>query len=109
MVFLRRHLYVYQWISLVIVTLGVCLVGLSGSLAKQQLGDPPSDLVERVMDIAKRADDDPAKVALGVLLVLFAQIFTASQFVIEEKIMSRYRVEPVVSLYLQIHALAGAF
>ena len=96
-VFLRRHLWLYQWLSLVIVTLGVCLVGLSGSLVKKELGSDAPSLVAAVMHIAKRADDDPAKVALGVLLILFAQVFTASQYVVEEKIMSRFKVEPLVS------------
>ena len=32
---------------------------------------------------------------LGVLLILFAQLFTAGQFVLEEKIMGRYSVEPL--------------
>jgi hypothetical protein len=82
--FLGRRLWLYQWTALVIVTLGVCLVGLSGSLVKSAVGSFTSE--------------DPAKVALGVALILFAQTFTATQYVVEEKIMSRYRVEPLVSL-----------
>lgn len=77
--FLGRRLWLYQWSSLVIVTFGVCLVGLSGSLVK-------SEVV--VAD---------GKVALGVALILFAQVFTATQYVVEEKIMSTYKVEPLVS------------
>lgn len=69
-IFLRRKLWLYQWSALLIVTLGVCLVGLSGSLKQ-----------DGVVGIVKRADDDPAKVALGVALILFAQIFTATQYV----------------------------
>jgi drug/metabolite transporter (DMT)-like permease len=74
-IFLRRRLWLYQWAALIIVTLGVCLVGLSGSLVKKDTG-----YVEGILEIA-RSDDDPAKVALGVGLILFAQVFTASQFV----------------------------
>ena len=79
-IFLRRRLWLYQWIALVIVTLGVCLVGLSGSLVKR---DDPGEagIVRSFVEIAGRSDDDPAKVALGVLLILFAQIFTATQYV----------------------------
>jgi drug/metabolite transporter (DMT)-like permease len=87
-IFLRRHLYLYQWTSLCVVTLGVCLVGLSGSLVEGPL--------EGLMRIAT-SDDEPAKVALGVILILFAQNFTACQYVVEEKIMTRYKVEPLVS------------
>jgi len=78
-IFLRRHLWIYQWISLIIVTMGVCLVGLSGSLVKK--AEDESGLVEAFVDIARRGDEDPAKVALGVILILFAQIFTACQYV----------------------------
>lgn len=81
--FLGRRLWLYQWTSLVIVTLGVCLVGLSGSLVK------------RAGDLTLSGDDH-AKIALGVILILFAQNFTATQYVVEEKIMSKYRVEPLV-------------
>lgn len=112
-IFLRRHLWLYQWASLIIVTSGVCLVGLSGSLAKKALNDP----VELLITATARPVDDPARVAIGVMLILFAQIFTACQYVssslliplrrietnagiqvVEEKIMSRYKVEPLVSL-----------
>ncbi|KAK6907786.1 hypothetical protein I203_101787 [Kwoniella mangroviensis CBS 8507] len=96
-IFLRRHLWLYQWAALVIVTLGVCLVGLSGSLVKKQLSDP----IDLLITLAERPDDDPARVALGVLLILFAQIFTASQYVVEEKIMSHYKVEPLAAVTLE--------
>jgi drug/metabolite transporter (DMT)-like permease len=85
-IFLKRYLYLYQWAALFIVTLGVCLVGLSGSLA--QHGSVTS---------LSANDDEAAKVALGVALILFAQVFTATQYVVEEKIMSRYHTEPLVS------------
>ena len=77
-IFLRRRLWLYQWTALVIVTLGVCSVGLSGSLENKS----ETALEGVILDIVKRRDEDPAKVALGVILVLFAQVFTACQFVI---------------------------
>ncbi|OCF37273.1 integral membrane protein [Kwoniella heveanensis BCC8398] len=97
-IFLRRHLWLYQWAALVIVTMGVCLVGLSGSLVKKSLVEDPVGLF---MTVAQRPDDDPARVALGVMLILFAQVFTASQYVVEEKIMSRYHVEPLAAVTLE--------
>jgi len=102
-IFLRRHLYLYQWSALVIVTLGVALVGLAGTLDKRASFPNGDDLVATVLDIATstRADDDPAKVALGVILILIAQIFTASQYVVEEKIMSHYSVEPLMAVTLE--------
>ncbi|CAD6566767.1 MAG: hypothetical protein TREMPRED_002958 [Tremellales sp. Tagirdzhanova-0007] len=96
-IFLRRRLWLYQWTALVIVTLGVCSVGLSGSLENKS----ETALEGVILDIVKRRDEDPAKVALGVILVLFAQVFTACQFVVEEKIMSRYKVEPLAAVTLE--------
>ena len=75
--FLRRHLYLYQWTALVIVVLGVCLVGLSGSLVKKTLDETTLDGLVRIAT----SDDEPAKVALGVIFILFAQNFTACQYV----------------------------
>ncbi|KAE8542190.1 hypothetical protein D1P53_001675 [Cryptococcus gattii VGV] len=96
-IFLRRHLWLYQWASLIIVTFGVCLVGLSGSLAKEALSDP----AELLVTVAARPADDPARAAVGVMVILFAQIFTAGQYVVEEKIMSRYTVEPLKAVTLE--------
>ena len=76
-IFLHRRLWLYQWTALVIVTLGVCLVGLSGSLKKGS----EADVKGTISDIIRRRDEDPAKVALGVFLVLCAQVFTTCQFV----------------------------
>ncbi|ODO09915.1 hypothetical protein I350_02138 [Cryptococcus amylolentus CBS 6273] len=96
-IFLRRHLYLYQWSALIIVTLGVCLVGLSGSLVKKAVSDP----VNFVLTLSTAPANDPARVAVGVILILFAQIFTACQYVVEEKIMSRYQVDPMKAVTLE--------
>jgi drug/metabolite transporter (DMT)-like permease len=99
--FLRRHLFLYQWMSLIIVTLGVFAVGWSGTLVKKAVNDEGPLTLRAIIAITKRADDDPAKVAIGVLLILFAQIFTATQYVVEEKIMSKYTVEPLAAVTLE--------
>lgn len=74
---------VYRWVALVIVFVGVGIVGLS-SLFKPNL----------------ETESKPSSI-LGIMLVILAQMFTASQFVIEEKIMSRYRVEAVRAVGLE--------
>lgn len=81
--FLRRHIHLYQWFGLATVTIGVALVGLAGSLVKKAGAqpEPALDVLGRMAEIASREVDDPARVALGVLIVLTAQIFTAAQFV----------------------------
>lgn len=143
--FLHRHLHLFQWLSLLTVMLGVCVVGLSGTLLN---GNTPSeDSLAHFVSLAnttnpeaalvpvqmlsghqvlraaqeyvneplwslRRASARPvfhirgeeaelpeaAEALLGVLLILFAQIFTAGQFVLEEKIMGKYSVEPLLAV-----------
>jgi len=106
-IFLRRRLWLYQWVSLIVVMTGVGLVGYSGSLVKdvvkevlvlsRMLPSYISDLPE--LPPPEGSDEAEAtKVVIGVFFVLFAQIFTATQFVVEEKIMSRYAVAPLVAV-----------
>ncbi|KAF8319421.1 hypothetical protein DL93DRAFT_2075093 [Clavulina sp. PMI_390] len=92
--FLRRKLYLYQWLSLVTVMAGVSVVGLSGSLAKDTgKGDSLLSIAGRM---ATR-EEPPTEVTvfIGILFILFAQLFTATQFVVEEKIMSIYSLAPL--------------
>jgi len=86
-IFLRRRLSLSQWASLCMVMLGVCIVGLSNALRVDS-----SHSVEEV---------DSSRAAIGVFLILFAQVFAASQFVVEEKIMTRYSVEPLRAVGLE--------
>lgn len=144
-IFLRRHLYLFQWLSLVSVMIGVCIVGLSGTILKESasatgsassavsqlaggfatnfstvtlpashpevaaynlpLSTEPVSLglfgglggifgqgqdSSRSKEGSGSDEDVPEAIEalLGVLLILFAQIFTASQFVLEEKVSS---------------------
>lgn len=82
-VFLNRKLNRAQWISLGTVMMGVAVVGISsvGKSKKESISEEP--------------EVDPL---LGVLLILIAQIFAASQFVIEEKIMEHYAVDPLLAV-----------
>jgi len=79
--FLDRKLHAYQWASLFVVVVGLVIVGISS------------------LDAAFEW-----KGLVGVGLVLLAQVFTATQFVVEEKIMSHYHVEPLMAV-----ALEGSF
>ncbi|KAI5123311.1 hypothetical protein M0805_009332 [Coniferiporia weirii] len=109
--FLHRRLWFYQWLSLVTVMLGVSIVGLSGSMTKDAVKEnamsflhavtAPSSLAARSADLPSPEpieSPEATKVLVGVFFILFAQIFTATQFVVEEKIMSRYSVAPLVAV-----------
>lgn len=104
--FLHRKLYLYQWLSLLTVMTGVSLVGFSGSLIKDTLHPIAPSLVKLLESIPAAGPpvnepiDQPeaTKVVIGVFFILFAQIFTATQFVLEEKILGRYSVPPLLAV-----------
>lgn len=88
-VFLRRKLYAFQWLSLVGVMVGVALVGLAGAIQPDQ--KHPSATTTITADVGA----DALKVIIGVLMIAGAQIFTATQFVLEEYILERSTIEPI--------------
>ena len=96
--FLNRRLGLYKWFALFVVVAGVAVVGLAGAIAK----DPnavPSVLHELVRKALERDENGEVPVAvktiIGVSLIAAAQIFTATQFVLEESIMEKYALEPL--------------
>lgn len=94
-VFLGRKLYIFQWLSLAGVVVGVALVGLAGVL----FPDPHVE-VHPTSRLAQDAAPEPIandaiRAVIGVLLIAGAQIFTASQFVLEEWILERSPIEPI--------------
>jgi drug/metabolite transporter (DMT)-like permease len=100
--FLRRKLFLYQWIALFVVVLGVALVGLAGALFAQDQGhdvshDDTLAIVTRAVLEARELARTPEalKAIIGVLLIAAAQIFTASQFVSEEWILENYAMDPL--------------
>ncbi|KAJ3914442.1 hypothetical protein F5877DRAFT_50481 [Lentinula edodes] len=103
-VFLRRRLWLYQWTSLIIVMGGVALVGFSGSLIKDTVKEALSSLLVKANGNADLPPPESTEtpeattVLVGVFFILFAQVFTATQFVVEEKIMGHYSVPPLVAV-----------
>ncbi|KAK3322275.1 hypothetical protein B0H66DRAFT_196896 [Apodospora peruviana] len=85
--FLHRKLHLFQWLSLVGVVTGVAIVGLAGAIQpdKKHVADPHST----------ELDDNALRVVIGVLMIAGAQIFTATQFVLEEWILERSSIEPI--------------
>ncbi|KAJ3326088.1 hypothetical protein HDU76_013020 [Blyttiomyces sp. JEL0837] len=83
-IFLGRRHAPYRWFALITVFVGVMLVGASSILQ----GDATSKV--------------PVKSSyLGVFLVIIAQSFTATQFVIEEKLLSRYNIPAMKAVGLE--------
>lgn len=104
--FLKRHLGAWKWASLIIVVVGVGVVGLAGVVEQKKPRVPGEDAGSTylVMQLGKRLVEDvkiaaqehsAAQTVVGVLLIAGAQIFTATQFVLEESIMERYALDPL--------------
>ncbi|GAP93234.1 putative integral membrane protein [Rosellinia necatrix] len=92
LIFLGRRLHVFQWLSLVGVVLGVGIVGLAGAIQP--------DVKATATSFSALVAEDPAaaeavRVILGVLLIAGAQVFTATQFVLEESLLERSSIEPI--------------
>ncbi|KAF2029283.1 MFS general substrate transporter [Setomelanomma holmii] len=96
--FLKRHLGLYKWFSLFVVVFGVAIVGLAGAITRDDKATPSLvALYETVTQsaAAKKEISQAAMTVIGVLLIAGAQIFTATQFVLEERIMEKYAMEPI--------------
>jgi drug/metabolite transporter (DMT)-like permease len=93
-IFLRRHLHLFQWLSLIGVVLGVAVVGLAGAIYRKNDLTSPTDSVSSSQT---RSDglSDTVRAIIGVLLTAGAQIFTATQFVLEEWILEHSPIEPI--------------
>lgn len=76
-IFLNTKYTINQWLSLIIIFLGITVVGHSHT--------------NEVMD----------NTTAGIILIISAQIFSASQYVIEEKILIKYNVEPLLAVGLE--------
>lgn len=71
-IFLKRKIYCYQWFSVFLVVLGVAVVGIVSMTGDTSGGK------------------DSSGVAIGNVLIIFAQFVVACQMCIEEKIMAVY-------------------
>ncbi|KAL0930742.1 uncharacterized protein CTRU02_213477 [Colletotrichum truncatum] len=88
-IFLHRRLFLFQWLSLGGVVFGVAIVGLAGAIYHED-----KTKVEVIDNDASPASNALLSV-IGVLLIAGAQIFTATQFVLEEWILERSAIEPI--------------
>ena len=88
--FLKRVLHAFHWFALFVVVSGVAVVGLAGALYK----DPPPP-ADHIHGAAADGLAPTVRTVVGVLLIAFAQVFTATQFVVEEWVLEKYALEPL--------------
>lgn len=93
--FLKRHLGLYKWFSLFVVVFGVAIVGLAGAITKDDKATPSHQAIHSAMTDVAPVRSQALMTVIGVLLIAGAQIFTATQFVLEERIMEKYAMEPI--------------
>lgn len=94
MIFLGRKQYLHHYISLLIIVLAVAGVGLVGIAVSNKLAADKSDSGEE-------ADPGATTTPLGVILLLVAQCFTGGQFVVEEKLLGGYYLDPLYVVGLE--------
>jgi drug/metabolite transporter (DMT)-like permease len=90
MIFLRKRYTIYQSISLFIIFAGISVVGISNIINSNGNGNDNDNVKE----------DNTANL-IGICIILLAQIFTATQYVIEEKIMQDKRISPLLAVGLE--------
>jgi drug/metabolite transporter (DMT)-like permease len=96
--FLKRHMGLYKWFSLFVVVFGVAIVGLAGAITPDDKATPSHQALHDTAAGSVGAQKETTQAAMtiiGVLLIAGAQIFTATQFVLEERIMEKYAMEPI--------------
>ncbi|CAI6333094.1 unnamed protein product [Periconia digitata] len=95
--FLKRHLGLYKWFSLFVVVFGVAVVGIAGAITRDDKASHSSVSMFSSNGEAETmtAPSQAVMTVIGVLLIAGAQIFTATQFVLEERIMEKYSMDPI--------------
>ncbi|KHO00875.1 uncharacterized protein MAM_01653 [Metarhizium album ARSEF 1941] len=93
--FLRRHLHLFQWLSLVGVVLGVAVVGLAGAIWPDEKQVSQGGASSLASDDSSGGLSDASRAVIGVLLIAGAQIFTATQFVLEEWMLENSSIAPI--------------
>ncbi|KAM0753747.1 hypothetical protein T439DRAFT_310546 [Meredithblackwellia eburnea MCA 4105] len=84
-IFLKRPLAKSKWLALGTVMLGVAVVGASS-------------IGEKKKEEAGTTSASAGSPLIGIIMILSAQVFTASQFVIEEKVMEKHSVDPMLAV-----------
>nr|XP_053646127.1 solute carrier family 35 member F6-like isoform X1 [Cherax quadricarinatus] len=78
--FLGRHLRYFHWLGIVTVLAGLVVVGLSDFLSSSE------------------DTSDINGIITGDLLIVMAQIISATQMVVEERLLTKYNVPPLLAV-----------
>ncbi|CAI5759196.1 unnamed protein product [Candida verbasci] len=84
-IFLHRKITKLEWISLFFVSLGVAIVGLSGSKNSSK----------------SESLDNTGLVVVGIFLIVFATLLQGVQFVVEEHILEKQPIIPLQLVFIE--------
>ncbi|KAL5265614.1 hypothetical protein ACHWQZ_G006361 [Mnemiopsis leidyi] len=90
-IFLKRKMYATNWIGMGVVMAGLATVGLSSVLSDKN-GSTSDDGVSH------------GEMILGIVLILLAQLVSASQMIVEEIFIKKHNVPPI-----QVVGMEGCF
>jgi drug/metabolite transporter (DMT)-like permease len=76
-IFLKRRLFRHHWSSIAVIFTGVFMVGLAALL----YSDPDSS--------------SSGTSAFGIILLVISQLFAGSMFIVEEKLLGDYYLDPL--------------
>jgi drug/metabolite transporter (DMT)-like permease len=93
-IFLKNKLFRHHYLALVLVCSGLALVGVSSIVFGEK-----DDTVE----------NGATKTLVGIVLVVVAQLFAATQFIVEEKFMKGYHCHPLKAVGWEGIWGAGAY
>jgi drug/metabolite transporter (DMT)-like permease len=88
--FLKRKVFGYQWLGIGITVVGITLVGLSSMMGKKS-----------------KNDHSAGEVLLGNAMIVFSQVLSASQMVIEEKFLKSRKLPP--EFVVGVEGIFGTF
>ena len=76
--FLKRKLYVHHWSSIAVIFSGVALVGVAALLNSKPEGS-----------------EEESVNPMGIVLVIVSQFFAGGLYIVEEKLLSDYYLDPL--------------
>ena len=76
MIFLKRRQYIHHYASLITITFGIVLVGIASVVYPSGGADSSTSV-------------------LGIVLLLISQLFAAGLFIVEEKLLGNYYLDPL--------------
>jgi drug/metabolite transporter (DMT)-like permease len=118
---LRKKLHTHHWIGMMLILIGALIIGLvsviqEGSSRSPPSPSPPSSPNQDSVDLSRSSgtfvgqvvgsttsllSSESAQRLIGDTLIVIAQLLMATQFVVEEKLMNRFKTPPLLAVGLE--------